>query len=135
MFGNRIEKAVDFDGDGPNAAVVTRYVLDGWNNQQARCRLATSTVRHPRRIGRRESTDRPLSCTATSSTRRSRGWICGAANASERVQWYLTDHLNSVRLVLDESGAILDQIAYDAFGNIVAQLNPLLGEPDPVHLA
>jgi hypothetical protein len=31
VFGNRIEKAVDPDGDGPNAAVVTRYVLDGWN--------------------------------------------------------------------------------------------------------
>jgi RHS repeat-associated protein len=52
-----------------------------------------------------------------------------AANASERVLWYLTDHLNSVRLVLDESGDILDQIAYDAFGNIVAQLNPLLVNP------
>ena len=52
-----------------------------------------------------------------------------AANASERVQWYLTDHLNSVRLVLDKSGAVLDQIAYDAFGNIVAQLNPLLVNP------
>jgi hypothetical protein len=43
VFGNRIEKAVDFDGDGPNAAVVTRYVLDGWNNMQARRRSATST--------------------------------------------------------------------------------------------
>jgi RHS repeat-associated protein len=52
-----------------------------------------------------------------------------AANASERVLWYLTDHLNSVRLVLDASGAILDQIAYDAFGNIVARLNPLLDNP------
>jgi RHS repeat-associated protein len=41
----------------------------------------------------------------------------------------LTDHLNSVRLVLDESGALLDQIAYDAFGNIVARLNPLLINP------
>jgi hypothetical protein len=52
-----------------------------------------------------------------------------AANASERVLWYLTDHLNSVRLVLDESGGVLDQIAYDAFGNIVARLNPLLDNP------
>jgi RHS repeat-associated protein len=51
----------------------------------------------------------------------------GAANASERVLWYLTDHLNSVRLVLDASGAILDQIAYDAFGQIVARLNPTTG--------
>jgi RHS repeat-associated protein len=45
------------------------------------------------------------------------------------VQWCLTDHLNSVRLVLDASGAILDQIASDAFGNIVARLNPLVDNP------
>jgi len=25
---------VDWDGDGPNAAVVRRYVLDGWNNSK-----------------------------------------------------------------------------------------------------
>ena len=34
-----------------------------------------------------------------------------------------------MRLVLDETGAVLDQLAYDAFGNIVAQLNPLLANP------
>ena len=48
----------------------------------------------------------------------------------------LTDHLNSVRLeldetgaVLDEGGAVLDQIAYDTFGNIVSQLQRLLDTP------
>ena len=34
-----------------------------------------------------------------------------------------------MRLVLDENGAVLDQITYDAFGNVVAQLNPLLVNP------
>ncbi|GIW85590.1 MAG: hypothetical protein KatS3mg107_1250 [Gemmataceae bacterium] len=29
VFGIRIEKTVGWDGDGPNAVVVTRYVLDG----------------------------------------------------------------------------------------------------------
>jgi hypothetical protein len=29
VFGKRIEKAVDPDGDGPNAAVVTWHVPDG----------------------------------------------------------------------------------------------------------
>ncbi|MDW8244781.1 MAG: hypothetical protein RMJ88_16355 [Thermogemmata sp.] len=33
---------------------------------------------------------------------------------------------NLVRLVLDESGVVHDQIVYDAFGNIVVQLNLLL---------
>jgi RHS repeat-associated protein len=32
-----------------------------------------------------------------------------------------------VRLVLDEGRAVLDQIAYDAFGNIVARLHSTTG--------
>jgi RHS repeat-associated protein len=127
VFGNRIEKAVDFDGDGPAAAVVTRYVLDGWNNSK------------PTPIGN-EHFDVYAELDGTNQL--IARYLHGdefdqtfarvdlrAANASERVLWYLTDHLNSVRLVLDESGAILDQIAYDAFGNIVARLNPLVDHP------
>jgi RHS repeat-associated protein len=127
VFGNRIEKAVDWDGDGPNAAVVTRYVLDGWNNMK------------PTPIGN-EHFDIYAELDGTNQL--IARYLHGdefdqtfarvdlrAANASERVLWYLTDHLNSVRLVLDESGTVLDQIAYDAFGNIVAQLNPLFDNP------
>ncbi|MDW7995212.1 MAG: RHS repeat-associated core domain-containing protein [Gemmatales bacterium] len=34
------------------------------------------------------------------------------------------DHLNSVRTALDETGTVVNQIAYDAFGNVEAQTNP-----------
>jgi RHS repeat-associated protein len=63
------------------------------------------------------------------ATRRSRGWISEPRTPVSGCCGTLTDHLNSVRLVLDASGAMLDQIAYDAFGNIVARLNPLVDHP------
>jgi hypothetical protein len=42
---------------------------------------------------------------------------------SPTIYWLLTGHLNSMQLVLGKSGDVLEQIAYDAFGNIVVQLN------------
>ena len=107
--------------------MVTRYVLDGWNTMK------------PTPIGNEHfDVIAELDGSNQLIARYLHGGgfdqtfarvDVGAANASERVMWYLTDQLNSVRLVLDESGAVLDQIAYDAFGNIIAQLNPLLINP------
>jgi RHS repeat-associated protein len=37
--------------------------------------------------------------------------------------WALTDHLGSVRDVVDNSGAVQNHIVYDAFGNITSQTN------------
>ena len=38
--------------------------------------------------------------------------------------WYLTDHLGSVRDVVNDAGVVLDHIDYDAFGNITNETNP-----------
>jgi RHS repeat-associated protein len=127
MFGNRIEKAVDWDGDGPAAAVVRRYVLDGLNNSKPTPIGNEHFDIHAELDGTNQLIARYLHGDGFDQT--FARVDLRAANASERVLWYLTDHLNSVRLVLDESGAVLDQIAYDAFGNIVAQLNPLVDNP------
>ena len=35
--------------------------------------------------------------------------------------WYLTDQVGSVRYIESTSGTVLDEISYDAFGNIVSQ--------------
>ena len=35
--------------------------------------------------------------------------------------WYLTDRLGSVRVLTNNSGAVLDEIDYDAYGNILSQ--------------
>jgi RHS repeat-associated protein len=125
VFGNRIEKAVDPDGDGPNAAVVTRYVLDGWNNMK------------PTPIGNEhfdvyaelDGTNQLIARYLHGDEFDQTFALVRVDGSTPEVHWLLTDHLNSVRLVLDEGGAVLDQIAYDAFGNIVAQLNPLLVNP------
>lgn len=132
VFGNRIEKAVDWDGDGPNAAVVTRYVLDGWNNSKPTPIGNEHFDIYAELDGTNQLIARYLHGDAFDQTfaRISYGEPgASTPGLSPEVHWLLTDHLNSVRLVLDESGALLHQIAYDPFGNIVAQLNPLLANP------
>ena len=39
-----------------------------------------------------------------------------------RVQWHLTDHLGSVRDLVDNSGLLANHIDYDSFGNVVSQI-------------
>jgi RHS repeat-associated protein len=125
VFGNRIEKAVDWDGDGPNAAVVTRYVLDGWNNMKP----TPVGNEHFDVIAELDGTNQLIARYLHGDEFDQTFARVLMDGSTPEVHWLLTDHLNSARLVLDESGALLDQIAYDAFGNIVAQLNPLLANP------
>jgi RHS repeat-associated protein len=42
-------------------------------------------------------------------------------NAAGSVQWYLTDHLGTVRDLVDNSGVVVNHIGYDSFGNVVSQ--------------
>jgi len=43
--------------------------------------------------------------------------------------WYLTDHLGSIRDVMDKAGATdLDQVVYDAYGNITSESAPTSGD-------
>jgi len=58
-----------------------------------------------------------------------------AANASERVLWYLTDHLNSVRLVLDEGGCHTRPDCLGCLWQHRGATKPATGQPDPVRLA
>jgi RHS repeat-associated protein len=40
---------------------------------------------------------------------------------SSNAYWYLTDHLNSIRSVINNSGTVQDSIVYDGYGNITYQ--------------
>ena len=42
--------------------------------------------------------------------------------------WYLTDHLGTVRDIVDDAGDLLNTITYDSFGNIVVQTNAAAGD-------
>jgi len=44
------------------------------------------------------------------------------------VDWYLTDHLGSVRQIVQTDGTILDEIDYDSFGQILNETNPANGD-------
>jgi RHS repeat-associated protein len=40
------------------------------------------------------------------------------------VAWLLTDHLGTVHDLVDDSGAVVNHITYDSYGNVLAQTNP-----------
>ncbi len=43
---------------------------------------------------------------------------------SSNAYWYLTDHLNSIRAVLNSSGGVTASVAYDAYGNLTTAAAP-----------
>ena len=47
----------------------------------------------------------------------------GQVSASGQAEFYLTDQQHSVRMIVDATGNALDQITYDAYGNILSQTN------------
>jgi RHS repeat-associated protein len=46
----------------------------------------------------------------------------------EGTAWHLTDHLGSVRDIVDASGVLIDHVDYDSFGRIVAESNAAAGD-------
>ncbi|NJL52737.1 MAG: RHS repeat protein [Hydrococcus sp. SU_1_0] len=103
VFDNRIAKSVDADGDGV-AEVEERYVLDGDH-------IALTFD------GEGHQTERFLHGTQIDQ-------VLAQENADGEVLWALTDNQGSVRVVLDDEGNIVNQISYDAFGNITLETHP-----------
>jgi len=114
---NRIEKAHDADGAGGGSAVVTRFALDGWKN-----------VRQPLMGNENWDVWADLDGSSSLTTRYVRGDVIDQlfARIEEDTEgdipyWYLTDHLGSIRDVIDGSAVVKDSITYDGFGNITAE--------------
>jgi len=104
VFGNRIEKAVDPDGDGPAAAVVRRYVLDGWNNSKPTPIGNEHFDIYAELDGTNQQIARHLHGDGFDQTfARVTYGEPGVSTPGflPEVHWQLTDHLNSVRMVLD----------------------------------
>jgi RHS repeat-associated protein len=40
--------------------------------------------------------------------------------------WLLADHLGTIRDIVNDAGAVLNRIAYDSFGNVLSQTDPLI---------
>ena len=98
VFGNRIEQDTTSNG---SPTQVTRFAYDG---QNIWADLNGSNTLVTRRVYLPGSEGAPV-----------------ARISAGTVAWYLTDSLGSVRVLTNNSGAVLDEIDYDAYGNILSQ--------------
>ncbi|HKM56875.1 MAG TPA: RHS repeat-associated core domain-containing protein, partial [Isosphaeraceae bacterium] len=100
VFGNRIEE----DTTSGSSTQVTRFAYDGqniWADLDGNNNLVT----------------RRLFQSAVDA-------VIARISASGTVAWYLTDRLGSVRVLTDNTGSVIDEINYDAYGNILTETNP-----------
>lgn len=107
-LGRRIARTVDVDGAGPIAATSEYFVYDGMNVWLDSDAAGNVTARYL--FG--DEVDEPLA----------------RYRPGEGTSWYLTDHLGSVRNILNSAGTIVDTINYDSFGNIVSESAPQFGD-------
>jgi RHS repeat-associated protein len=103
VYNRRIAKSVDSDGDGSNPAVVERYVHDGDN-------LALVFD------GSGNLTERFLYGIAVDQ-------VLAQDKGNGAVLWGLGDNQGSIRLVTDKDGNVVNEITYDAFGQVTAETN------------
>lgn len=99
----RIAKSVDADGDGAGEAVIERYVLKGGEIALVFDGEGNQTERYFHGVGIDE--------------------VLAVEKINDEVLWALTDHQGTVRVLLDNTGAVVNQISYDAFGNVTVQTN------------
>ncbi len=106
-FGNRLASQ---DWTASSGLQTTSYAYDGAN---VWADLGSSGQLQTRRIHLGES-----------------GPLLAAVTGAGVAQWYLTDRQGSVRDLVNYAGTmVLDQVGYDAFGNITAQINPSAQDP------
>jgi len=101
VYNQRIAKTVDANGDGSLAAVTERFVY-GSDQNIALVLDENGNVNHRYLFG--DGVDQ-----------------IEADESNGTVLWALTDHLGSVRDVVDDSGTVLNHIVYDAFGGVTSQ--------------
>jgi RHS repeat-associated protein len=112
VWGNLVERDDDDDGSGSDPSVATRYSLDGWNPAL----VGGTGLSNFNVWGELDVSNNLL-------TRYFHGdqvdQLFGRQDSGTQY-WYLTDHLGSVRYVLDNNGATKDALNYDGWGNILA---------------
>ncbi|MFM6862914.1 MAG: RHS repeat domain-containing protein, partial [Dolichospermum sp.] len=47
-----------------------------------------------------------------------------AQESAGNVEWHLTDHLGTVRDLVNNSGAVVNHFVYDSFGQVISESNP-----------
>ncbi len=105
VLDRRIAKLVDSDGIGPNAVEVERFVYDGLN--RALTFDAAGLLTHRYLFG--PAIDEVLS-----------------DDSGAEVFWLMSDHLGTIRDVVDKTGVVRNHITYSSFGSVTAQSNSTL---------
>jgi YD repeat-containing protein len=108
VFDRRIGKTVDWDGTGSGLPVTTRYVFDGLDIALQFDGAGTLTNRY---------LQGPASDQALADE-----YFSGGVSQGNR--WALTDHLGTVRDLVDNSGAVVKHVKYDSFGNRTSDSAP-----------
>ncbi|WP_353928951.1 RHS repeat-associated core domain-containing protein [Okeanomitos corallinicola TIOX110] len=49
-----------------------------------------------------------------------------AQESAGNVVWHLTDHLGTVRDLVNNSGAVVNHFVYDSFGQVISESNPAI---------
>jgi RHS repeat-associated protein len=101
VYNQRIAKTVDADRDGAAVATTERYVY-GANQNIGLVFDENGNVNHRYLFG--DGVDQ-----------------IEADESNGNVLWALSDHLGSVRDVVDDSGTVLNHVVYDAFGGVTSQ--------------
>jgi RHS repeat-associated protein len=127
VFNDRISQAEDSDGTGPGAPVTTHFAWEGekvnqdaWQNRDA--------------FAGTENWDiwADLDGSNNLKMRYVRGdtvdQLFARIKSDGTVAWYLTDRMESVRQMVDATGAVQDTIAYDGLGNIISESNASFGD-------
>lgn len=99
-LGRRNARIADADGSGPAAATVEYYVYDGddiWLDANASGNV-TARYLHSDGID----------------------FLLARYRPEDGLAWYITDHLGSIRGLVNTSGTLMVQADYDSFGNIIA---------------
>jgi RHS repeat-associated protein len=111
-FNRRIAKAVDTNPQDTTPAVVTQFIYDG---QDVLLEFVDSDG-----VG----ANQPVL-----DTRYLHGAGVDQVLAQEsagNVVWLLTDHLGTVRDLVNNSGAVVNHFVYDSFGQVISESNPAI---------
>ena len=108
VFDRRIAKTVDADGQGPTAPETTHFVYNGFHVWADFHDDGTIAVRYM--YGDRIDE------------------IIARFRPGEGTAWYLADALGTVRDIADATGAVIEHIDYDSFGNIIGETNAAAGD-------
>lgn len=117
VFDRMISRTIDVDGAGPQPAGTSHTIYDGENAWADFDAAGNVTARYlfGQELDSNVARWRPAT-------------VGGAPQTFAGTAWHLTDHLGSVRDIVDAAGSVIDHVEYDSFGNILSESSPSAGD-------